>query len=62
MGQNVWLYSCTLDNNTTVFKPDGGANSSGNMMASSSQGGERADIDVLASTGRVKLAFRQTKS
>lgn len=56
--QGVWLYYCNFSNNAIVFKPDGSANSSGNVVLSDDQYMNQADIDVLASTGRVKLAFQ----
>jgi len=58
LGQDVSLYYSTFSNNTIVFKPDGSANSSGNVTISKDEGGELADIDVLASTGRVRLTFQ----
>ena len=57
LGQDASFYSCTFYNYTIVFKPDGSASSSGNVTIENNQGNDRADIDVLASTGRVKLTF-----
>jgi len=61
LGQDLFLYYCTFNNNTIVFKPDGSACCSGSVTIARNQGGELADIDVLASTGRVRLAFRYTE-
>ena len=58
LGQDVSLYYSTFSNNTIVFKPDGSASFSGNVTISNGEGEEQAAIDVLASTGRVKLTFQ----
>ncbi len=58
LDQDVLLYSSSLTDNTIVFKPDGSASCSGNVIISDSQGNEQADVDVLASTGRVKLTYQ----
>jgi len=60
LGQDISLYSCSFNNYTVVFKPDGSASSSGIVTIENNQGNDRADIDVLASTGRVKLTFLYT--
>ncbi len=61
LGQDVSMYYCDFSNNTIVFKPDGSASSSGKVTIKNNQGDDLADIDVLASTGRVRLTFRQIK-
>ncbi len=58
LGQDVSLYYYTFSNGSVVFKPDGSAGSSGYVTISNEQGNDQADIDVLASTGRVKLTFQ----
>jgi len=45
----------TFTNTTVVFKTDGGASSSGEMQIVPGSGGFTYTINVLASTGRVKL-------
>ena len=45
----------TFTNTTVVFKTDGGASSSGEMQILPGSGGFTYTINVLASTGRVKL-------
>jgi prepilin-type N-terminal cleavage/methylation domain-containing protein len=60
LGQDVFLYYYTFSNGTVIFKPDGSASSSGNVTITNDQGNEQVDIDVLASTGRVKLTFQYT--
>jgi len=45
----------TFTNTTVVFKTDGGASSSGDMQILPASGGFTYNINVLASTGRVKL-------
>jgi len=61
LGQDVFLYYVSFDNNTVVFRADGSANSSGSATIARDQGGELADINVLASTGRVRLTFQYTE-
>jgi len=46
---------CTFPNNTVIFKPDGSASSSGAVDLYSNTTHETFSIDVLASTGRVRL-------
>jgi len=45
----------TFTNSTVVFKTDGSASSSGNLQILPASGGFTYTVDVLASTGRVKL-------
>lgn len=45
----------SFTNTTVVFKTDGGASSSGDMQILPGSGGFTYNINVLASTGRVKL-------
>ena len=45
----------TFTNTTVVFKTDGGASSSGDMQILPKSGGFTYNVNVLASTGRVKL-------
>ncbi|HEX9750764.1 MAG TPA: GspH/FimT family pseudopilin [candidate division Zixibacteria bacterium] len=45
----------TFGNNTVVFDPDGAASASGHVMLTSEDYQNQFSIDVLASTGRVKL-------
>jgi prepilin-type N-terminal cleavage/methylation domain-containing protein len=47
-------YSC-FNNNTVVFLPDGSASTSGNVDLYPAEGSGYLMVDVLASTGRVKL-------
>jgi Tfp pilus assembly protein FimT len=46
----------TFTNTTVVFKTDGGASSSGDLQILPASGGDTYNVNVLASTGRVKLA------
>jgi Tfp pilus assembly protein FimT len=61
LGQDVWIYNHSFYNNygygTVVFKPDGSASLTGNLVLSDQQWENQADIDVLASTGRVRLTY-----
>ena len=45
----------SFTNTTVVFKTDGGASSSGDMQILPASGGFTYNINVLASTGRVRL-------
>jgi Tfp pilus assembly protein FimT len=61
LGQDVWIYNHSFYNNygygAIVFKPDGSASLTGNLVLSDHQWENQADIDVLASTGRVRLTY-----
>ncbi|MCK4223854.1 MAG: GspH/FimT family pseudopilin [candidate division Zixibacteria bacterium] len=57
LGRDISMYYCSFSNFAIVFKPDGSASSSGNVTIKNNQGSDLAEIDVLASTGRVRLTF-----
>lgn len=47
--------SCTFANNTVIFNPTGTCNSSGQITCYSTDNNDSKTIDVLASTGRIKI-------
>ena len=47
--------SCTFSNNTIIFKPNGSGSSSGQANLHTFDNSQSFTIDVLGSTGRVKL-------
>jgi Tfp pilus assembly protein FimT len=54
--RNVNFGSCSFSNFVVIFMPDGSASSSGSIGLSSSVGGSGSfTVNVLSSTGRVKL-------
>lgn len=56
MNSEVRYYSCSFPNQTLVFRPNGSASASGILEVSSPCGsGKIYTVEVLASTGRVKL-------
>jgi Tfp pilus assembly protein FimT len=61
LGQDAWIYSHSFYNSygsgAIVFKPDGSASCTGNVVLSDHKWENQADIDVLASTGRVRLTY-----
>lgn len=52
---DVKITTCTFTNNTVVFGSTGSASSSGDLQVVSSDGQVIMSINVLASTGRVRL-------
>ena len=58
LNQNLSISSCSFTNYTIVFKPDGSASSTGGVVVGYSQGSDLANVNVLASTGRVKLTYQ----
>jgi type IV fimbrial biogenesis protein FimT len=53
---NVNFGSCSFSNFAVIFRPDGSASTSGSIELSSSEEGSGSfTVDVLSSTGRVKL-------
>jgi prepilin-type N-terminal cleavage/methylation domain-containing protein len=58
LDQNLSISSCSFTNYTIVFKPDGSASSTGGVVVSYNQGSDVANVNVLASTGRVKLTYQ----
>jgi prepilin-type N-terminal cleavage/methylation domain-containing protein len=58
LDQNLSIPSCSFTNYTIVFKPDGSASSTGGVVVGYSQGSDLANVNVLASTGRVKLTYQ----
>jgi prepilin-type N-terminal cleavage/methylation domain-containing protein len=58
LDQNLSISSCSFTNYTIVFKPDGSASSTGGVVVGYSQGSDLANVNVLASTGRVKLTYQ----
>ncbi len=52
---DVNYVSNSFTNTTVIFKTDGGASSSGDLKLTPASGGFTYNINVLASTGRVKL-------
>lgn len=56
MSSQVRYHSCSFPNETLVFRPNGSASASGTLKVSSPEDPSRLyTIEVLASTGRVKL-------
>jgi prepilin-type N-terminal cleavage/methylation domain-containing protein len=49
------IYGCTFANTTVVFKPDGSATGTGTLVLAGSGAPYNLTVDVLASTGRVKI-------
>lgn len=47
--------SSTFASNTCIFKPDGSCNTSGQITCTSTDGANSRVVDVLASTGRIKI-------
>jgi prepilin-type N-terminal cleavage/methylation domain-containing protein len=58
LDQNLSISSCSFTNYTIIFKPDGSASSTGGVVVGYSQGNDLANVNVLASTGRVKLTYQ----
>jgi prepilin-type N-terminal cleavage/methylation domain-containing protein len=52
---DVVISSCTFISNTVIFYPNGSASNSGLISLQNSSGGTIYSVDVLASTGRVKM-------
>ena len=52
---DVILSNCTFQNDTVIFYPNGSASSSGEILLQNSGGATVYSVDVLASTGRVKM-------
>ena len=55
MASNVSLINCTFVNNTIIFFPNGSASTSGSITVTDESSGVAYNINVLASTGRVRL-------
>ncbi len=47
--------NCTFANNTVIFNPNGTCSSSGQITCYSTDNNDSKTIDVLASTGRIKI-------
>ena len=47
--------STTFASNTVIFKPDGTCNSSGQITCYSTDANHSKTVDILASTGRIKI-------
>jgi prepilin-type N-terminal cleavage/methylation domain-containing protein len=47
--------SSTFASNTVIFKPDGTCNSSGQITCYSTDASHSKTVDILASTGRIKI-------
>ena len=58
LDQNLSISSCTFTNYAIIFKPDGSASTTGNVVVGYNQGSDLANVNVLASTGRVKLTYQ----
>jgi Tfp pilus assembly protein FimT len=58
LDSDLSLVSCTFNNYVIVFSPDGTASGSGSVTLGNTQGTDQANVDVLASTGRVKLTLQ----
>jgi Tfp pilus assembly protein FimT len=56
-GTEAMLYYTSFEPSTIVFRPDGSASVSGDVVVSDADYNERARINVLAATGRVKLSY-----
>ncbi len=58
LDQNLSISSCSFTNYAIIFKPDGSASTTGDVVVGYNQGGDLANVNVLASTGRVKLTYQ----
>ena len=58
LSPDISMYYCNFSDNSVVFKPGGSAASSGKVSIKNNQENDLVNIDVLASTGRVKLTFQ----
>jgi Tfp pilus assembly protein FimT len=56
-GNEAVLYYTSFEPSTIVFRPDGSASVSGDVLVNNPDNDERARINVLAATGRVKLSY-----
>lgn len=56
-GREALLYYTSFDPSTIIFKPDGSASVSGDVIVSDATDVHRAKVNVLAATGRVKLSY-----
>jgi len=56
-GRDALLYYTSFDPSTVIFKPDGSASVSGDVILSDANDDHRAKVNVLAATGRVKLTY-----
>ena len=52
---NIGTASSTFGNNTVIFKPDGTCNTSGQVTCNSTDNNNTHVVDVLSSTGRIKI-------
>ena len=57
LDQDISISSCTFNHYTIVFKAEGSASCAGSVVIRNNQGSERANVDVLASSGEVRLTF-----
>jgi type II secretion system protein H len=55
LGTDIDLSSCTYDNNCVVFNSTGAASTSGDLQIVTADGSVLMSINLLASTGRVRL-------
>lgn len=56
LNHDVALSSCTYANNCVVFNPTGAASTSGDLQVATRDGSTILSINVLASTGRVRIS------
>ncbi len=56
-GREALLYYTSFDPSTIIFKPDGSANVTGDVIFTDATDVHRAKVNVLAATGRVKLTY-----
>jgi Tfp pilus assembly protein FimT len=61
-GQEASLYYTSFDPTTIIFKPDGSASVSGDVIVADATDVHRARVNVLAATGRVKLTYEPGES
>ncbi|OGC91110.1 MAG: hypothetical protein A2142_01075 [candidate division Zixibacteria bacterium RBG_16_48_11] len=52
---SLGIGSSTFADSTVIFKPDGTCHSSGQIICNSSDNAHSRTVDVLASTGRIKI-------
>jgi len=56
LDHDISLSSCTYANNCVVFSPTGAASTSGDLQVTTRNGSTVLSINVLASTGRVRIS------
>lgn len=56
LGAETQFTNCTFNNNVCIFTPSGTCSTSGQIRIRSSDNRHHVDVDVLASTGRIKVS------